>query len=291
MKYILLVSLIVNVALIIKIAAMRISLKELRLDFEERADLDSDTLIGVASRDRRICELASCINETLTKMRGAFHLYQQGDKNVRNVITNVAHDIRTPLTAICGYLELAKRLDKSPELEEYMNVIGERADHMKQLTQELFDYMVNNDMDIPEEKEDVFINRVLEDTVMNFYPSFLKKGIKPEVNITEEKIVRNLYPSYVERIINNLVSNAVKYSDGDLEISLSETGTMKIINSASSLDKVKVEKLFDRYYTVENGTSVSTGIGLSIVRSFAEKMDCPIKAEYDNGKLIIVVEF
>ena len=291
MKYILLVSVGVNIALLIKIIAMRVSLKELKTDYAERASLDSDTLIGVSSRDRRIRELASVMNDTITGMRGAYHLYQQGDRNVRHVITNVAHDIRTPLTAISGYLELAKRLDKSPEMEEYLDVIGERTHHMKNLTEELFDYLVNNDMEVPEEKEDVFVNRVLEDSVMNFYPSLLKKGIKPEVDITEEKIVRKLYPSYVERIINNLISNAVKYSDGDLEISLSETGTMRIINTASSLDKVKVEKLFDRFYTVENGTSVSTGIGLSIVRSFAEKMECPLNAEYDNGKLVITIEF
>ena len=291
MKYILLVSVVVNIALLIKIIAMRVSLKELKTDYAERASLDSDTLIGVSSRDRRIRELASVMNDTITGMRGAYHLYQQGDRNVRHVITNVAHDIRTPLTAISGYLELAKRLDKSPEMEEYLDVIGERTHHMKNLTEELFDYLVNNDMEVPEEKEDVFVNRVLEDSVMNFYPSLLKKGIKPEVDITEEKIVRKLYPSYVERIINNLISNAVKYSDGDLEISLSETGTMRIINTASSLDKVKVEKLFDRFYTVENGTSVSTGIGLSIVRSFAEKMECPLNAEYDNGKLVITIEF
>lgn len=291
MKYILLVSVVVNIALLIKIIAMRVSLKELKTDYAERASLDSDTLIGVSSRDRRIRELASVMNDTITGMRGAYHLYQQGDRNVRHVITNVAHDIRTPLTAISGYLELAKRLDKSPEMEEYLDVIGERTHHMKNLTEELFDYLVNNDMEVPEEKEDVFVNRVLEDSVMSFYPSFIKKGIKPEVNISEEKVVRNLYPSFVERIINNLLSNALKYSDGDLEVSLSEEGVMRIANSASELDHVKVEKLFDRYYTVENGTSVSTGIGLSIVRSFAEKMDCPISAEYDNGKLVITIEF
>ena len=126
---------------------------------------------------------------------------------------------------------------------------------------------------------------------MNYYPALKKRGITPVIEITDEKIIRNLYPTYVERIMSNLISNAIKYSDGDLEVSLSEEGVMRIANSASELDHVKVEKLFDRYYTVENGTSVSTGIGLSIVRSFAEKMDCPISAEYDNGKLVITIEF
>ncbi|SEQ91185.1 hypothetical protein SAMN02910369_02674 [Lachnospiraceae bacterium NE2001] len=291
MKIALIISIVINVALLLKLLVMRSSLKELALDYRERVALDSDTLIGVSSRDRRIRELASAINDTITEMRGAFHKYRQGDKNVRNVITNVAHDIRTPLTAICGYLELASRLDKSPEMAGYLDIIGERAEHMKSLTNDLFEYMVINDMEVPEESQDVNINKVIEDSVMSFYPSFIDKGIKPEIEITEERIVRKLYPSYVERIINNLISNAVKYSDGDLEITLSDSGVFTIANTASTLDTVQVERLFDRFYTVENGSATSTGIGLSIVRSFAEKMNCPIKAEYEAGRLIITLDF
>lgn len=291
MKIALVISIIINTILFLKIWAMRVTLKELAQDYRERVTLDSDTLIGVSSRDKRIRELASAINDTIGEMRQAFHKYRRGDKNVRNVITNVAHDIRTPLTAICGYLELAERLDKSPELEEYLGIIGERAQHMKSLTNDLFEYMVINDMDVPEESQDVNINKAIEDSVMSFYPSFIEKNIKPEINISEKIIIRKLYPSYVERIISNLISNAVKYSEGDMEITLSDEGVFSIANTCGSLDKVQVEKLFDRFYTVESGSAVSTGIGLSIVRSFAEKMNCPIKAEYEEGRLIITLEF
>ena len=291
MKVALIISIIINMGLIIKLIVMRLSLKELSEDYRERVTLDSDTLIGVSSRDKYIRELASAINDTITEMRGAFHKYRQGDKNIRNVITNVAHDIRTPLTAICGYLELAERLDKSPELKGYLDTISERAIHMKSLTEGLFEYMVVNDIEVPEEKQQVFINKVLEDSIMSFYPSLLDKGIKLDVDITEEKVVRKLYPSYVERIINNLISNAVKYSDGDIAVSLSKEGRFTVSNKASMLDKVKVEKLFDRFYTVENGAANSTGIGLAIVRSFAEKMKCPLKAEYEEGSLIISIDF
>ncbi|MBP3234845.1 MAG: HAMP domain-containing histidine kinase [Eubacterium sp.] len=285
------ISIILNIALLIKICAMRFSLKELAEDYRERMTLDSDTLIGVSSRDKRIRELASSINDTITEMRRAFHRYRQGDMNIRNVITNVAHDIRTPLTAISGYLELADRLDKSDELKEYLSIIGERTEHMKLLTNDLFDYMVVNDIDVQEEKQKVNIGKVVEDAVMNFYPAFTEKGIKPDIYITENKVVRKLYPSYVDRIINNLISNAVKYSEGDLDISLSDEGTFIIANTAKNLDRVQVEKLFDRFYTVENGMAKSTGIGLSIVRTFAEKMNIPVEASYENGRLIITIEF
>lgn len=291
MKYILFISICLNLALFIKIAAMRISLKELTRDYRERAELDSDTLIGVSCRDRRIRELATAMNETISSLRTSYHSYKQGDEKLKAAITNVAHDIRTPLTAICGYLELAERMEKTPELRKYLDIINERALYMKKLVEELFEYSVINSKNNKEEMQDVNINQVLEDSIMNLYPSFLEYDIDLKADISEKEVIRKLYPSYVERIFNNLLSNAIKYSDGDLEVTLTENGKLTMKNSASSLDKVKVGKLFERFYTVENADKNSAGLGLSIVQSFAEKMNCPINADYVEGKLVIEIEF
>ena len=291
MKYIPFISICLNLALFIKIAAMRISLKELTRDYRERAELDSDTLIGVSCRDRRIRELATAMNETISSLRTSYHSYKQGDEKLKAAITNVAHDIRTPLTAICGYLELAERMEKTPELRKYLDIINERALYMKKLVEELFEYSVINSKNNKEEMQDVNINQVLEDSIMNLYPSFLEYDIDLKADISEKEVIRKLYPSYVERIFNNLLSNAIKYSDGNLEVILTENGKLTMKNSASSLDKVKVGKLFERFYTVENADKNSAGLGLSIVQSFAEKMNCPINADYVEGKLVIEIEF
>lgn len=291
MKYILFISICLNLALFFKIAAMRISLKELTRDYRERAELDSDTLIGVSCRDRRIRELATAMNETISSLRTSYHSYKQGDEKLKAAITNVAHDIRTPLTAICGYLELAERMEKTPELRKYLDIINERALYMKKLVEELFEYSVINSKNNKEEMQDVNINQVLEDSIMNLYPSFLEYDIDLKADISEKEVIRKLYPSYVERIFNNLLSNAIKYSDGDLEVTLTENGKLTMKNSASSLDKVKVGKLFERFYTVENADKNSAGLGLSIVQSFAEKMNCPINADYVEGELVIEIEF
>lgn len=291
MKYILFISILLNLALFIKIVVMRLSLKELTRDYVERAELDSDTLLGVSCRDRRIRELAIAMNETITKLRDSYHSYKQGDEKLKMAITNVAHDIRTPLTAICGYLELAERMEKTSELRKYLDIISERAAYMKKLVEELFEYSVINSKKNKEEMQDVNVSQVLEDSIMNLYPSFLEYDIELKADISEKEVIRKLYPSYVERIFNNLLSNAIKYSDGDLEVILTEEGKLTMMNSASSLDKVKVGKLFERFYTVENADKNSAGLGLSIVQSFAEKMNCPINADYIDGKLVIEIEF
>jgi signal transduction histidine kinase len=208
-----------------------------------------------------------------------------------SAITNISHDLRTPLTAISGYLELAQRQDCSPEMDKYLTIIKGRTEHMKKLTEELFEYSIVTGGEITEEKQDVNIGKLLEDCIMNYYPSLKARGIAPVIDITEEKIVRNLYPTYVERIINNLFSNALKYSSGDLEISLSDDGRLRFANSAPNLSSVDVSKLFDRFFTVENARSSSTGLGLSIVKIFAERMNCDVKADYIEGKIVIVVNF
>ena len=202
MKYILLISILINIVLLIKISVMKLSIKALAQDFEERASLDSDTLLGVSSRDRSITYLASALNETLSKLRTMYHSYKQGDEGLKNAITNVVHDIRTPLTAICGYLELTERYDKSPELAKYLEVISERTNYMKGLTEELFEYLLVRDVEAPSDKQEVNINRMLEDCIMNMYPTLMEKGIKLKVELTEKRIVRNLYPEYLERVFN-----------------------------------------------------------------------------------------
>lgn len=291
MKYILIASIVVNVLLFLKILSMKKSLRDLKTDFSERAKLDSNTLIGVSGRDKEIRELADTLNETLSLLRDAYHKYRLGDAEVKTAITNIAHDLRTPLTAICGYLEMADKLEMSDEVRRDLSIISERAEYMKKLTEELFEYSVITTKEVTEEKRNVFVNRVLEDCMMNFYPAFTERGIEPEVNITDERIERMLYPSYVERIFSNLLNNALKYSDGDLSIELKDDGLFKISNTSYALSKVDVEKLFDRFFTVESARSNAGGLGLSIVRTFAQRMNCPLKGYYENNKLVIEIKF
>ena len=291
MKYLLMASVIVNIFLIAKIVAMRLSVKEIRTEFAKRAELQSNTLIGVSSRDSQIRLLTKEINLTLVKLRDAFNRYRLGDAEVKSAITNITHDLRTPLTAISGYLELMEKNDDEKERERYLSIIKERVSHMKKLTGELFEYSIITGGEITEEKKEVNINKVIENSLMNFYPALKEKGIEPEVDICDEPVIRTLYPSYTERIIGNLISNALKYSDGDLDIKLDANGTFTIANTSKELSTVDVNKLFDRFFTVESARNYSTGLGLSIVSVLTQRMNLGLDAYYEEGKLIIKIKF
>jgi signal transduction histidine kinase len=131
---------------------------------------------------------------------------------------------------------------------------------------------------------------VLEESIAAFYAALKEKGITPDIHMPERKVSRCLDRYALSHVFSNLLNNAIKYSDGDLEITLSESGEIIFCNRASGLNEVQVGKLFDRFYTVEAARK-STGLGLAIARSLVEQMNGTIHAAYENGRLSIRIYF
>ena len=279
---------ILNILLVCKILIMRRSAKEITEEIQDRLTTDTNTPITITSHDRRMRELAIQINRQLKDLRKEYLQYHQGNTELKNAITNISHDIRTPLTAIAGNLYMIGKTDDLSEIREYIAVIEERTETMKQLTEELFRYSIIISDESKPQTEDIFVNQVLAESISSFYPVLTEKGITPQIHLTDTRIVRNANRSELARVFSNLLNNAVKYSDGDLEITLSDTGEITFSNTAKELSTVEVEQLFDRFYTVEVARN-STGLGLSIARTLVERMGGTITADYDEGRLAIKI--
>lgn len=266
-----------------KILLMRRSLREISNGLRQRLSEDTNTLLQVSSRDSRILELADRLNVQLRLLRERRHKYQQGDRELKEAITNMAHDLRTPLTAICGYLELLRR-DGPPS--PYFDLMENRTEVLKELTEELFRYSVLLAEDDWKE-EPVLLNEILEESLAARYSDFKSARITPEVQITKAPVSRRLDRSFLRRIVDNIISNAIKYSDGDFQVFMDSSGEMRFSNQALGLTPVAAGRLFDRFYTVETGRRDSSGLGLSIARTLTERMGGSIRAEYENGRLSI----
>ncbi len=280
---------VITAALVIKIISLRSAARSIRKQFDEKLEIDTNTGISIHSADRNMRELAGSINNQLKKLRAEHNRYVSGDAELKAAITNISHDLRTPLTAICGYLEVMKKEEKSEQMEKYLDIIGGRAELMKQLTEELFRYSVILSSDADADIEDVSVNQVLEDCIMGYYAALSEKGIAPKIELCEEKVIRTVNKNALARTFNNLMNNALKYSDGDLFISLSAEGEIIFSNTAADLTTVQVERLFDRFYTVQAARN-STGLGLSIARTFIEQMNGSISAELADNRLIIRIK-
>lgn len=276
--------------LLAKIHILQKAAKEIETAFADRLSTDTNTLIDISSRNKYMRSLAKQINTELRKLRLERHRFQQGDAELKNAITNISHDLRTPLTAICGYLDLLEQENKSENVTRYIEIIRNRTKLLCQLTDELFRYSIILASEQNECSEPVVINHVLEESIAAFYAALNEKNITPHITMPDRKIIRTLNHSALSRIFSNLLNNVMKYSDGDLDIVLSETGEIIFANTASGLNEIQVGKLFDRFYTVEAARK-STGLGLSITKTLVTQMNGTIDAKYKNKRLVITLSF
>lgn len=278
---------IVVFALLEKIYGMHKAALEIGEQMEHRLAEDTNTLIDISSRDPYLCQLAAALNTQLRILRRQRQKYLSGDRELKEAVTGISHDLRTPLTAICGYLEL---LEKEPEnVPRYLPLIENRTEAMKQLTEELFRYSVILSAQEPE-PETVCLNSALEESIASFYAALTARGIRPQIHMSGKRIEMQLNREALGRVFSNLLSNALKYSDGDLEITLRDDGEIHFSNAASDLNEIQVEKLFDRFFTVEAARN-STGLGLSIARTLVERMGGTIHADFRKGRLNIALRF
>lgn len=281
--------LIIIILCAIKIYIMQKSAKEISGELSEKLKNDTNTLISVSTNDKAMKALAHNLNIQLKELREQRHRFVQGDLELKSAITNISHDLRTPITAISGYLDLLDNVEKSEAAERYIDVIRNRTEALKLLTEELFRYSVITSPEYDNSVELVAVNGVLEESILGFYAALQERKITPNIFITENKVVRKVNKAALSRIFSNLINNAIKYSNGDLNITLTDTGKITFSNTASDLSEVDVKRLFDRFYTVENARK-STGLGLSISRILIEQMNGTISAQYENGKLSICIQ-
>ena len=282
------------VGLLLYLLSLRASLKEVARELNDKLKTDTNTLIFISSGDRAMRTFASEINCQLHLLRKERLKLQHGDMELKNAVTNISHDLRTPLTAICGYLDLLAQQPQSVASERYLSVIRERTDAMRGLTEELFRCSVIAGTTEKLHFEPVCLNDILEQSLAGFYGTLSERGIVPDIALSGQSIERTLDRHALRRIFDNILSNAVKYSDGDLSVRLSPDGTVWFENHAKDLDAMQTAHLFERFYTVQTARNTArsgTGLGLSIAKLLTEKMGGNIADEYNEGKLSIFILF
>lgn len=281
------------VFLMVKNHMMQKSAREIKNAFADKFITDTNTVIDISCGDRYMRELADVINRQLRRLYEERRRFRQGDLELKNAITNISHDLRTPLTAISAYLDLLIQSSGQEETNgkewRYLLRIQERTEALKKLTEELFRYsVVVSSRELVRERLDVV--NVLEESLLSFYGVIQEKGLKPRVILPETPLWRDLDKTALNRIFSNMIDNALKYAESDFEIAVEKDGSIVFSNTAKTLNPLLVGKLFDRFYTVEANRS-STGLGLSIAKLLTERMGGTIRADYIEGKLVITVKF
>lgn len=290
MYIIITILIIILVFMIIKLYFIRKSLKEIQNSISEILSTDTNNLLTISSSDKEIINLANSLNLELKNLREEKLQYENGNQELKTVMTNISHDMRTPLTAISGYIELIKENNDENKKKKYIEIIERKTNDLILLTEQLFDFSKTMDMKINIKKEKCCINEIIEESLVNYYSIFKKNNIVPKIEICNKKIYKYVDKNTIIRVFENILSNVSKYSNGDFKVVLDEYGRITFSNRATSLDATTVQKIFNRYFTVENAKK-STGLGLSIAKQLIELNDGTISAKYIKNHLIIEIYF
>ena len=280
---------LICIFLAVKLYVIKQSIKEIEKSFSKILRTDTNNTIAISSSDKDIKNLTINLNNNLSELRGQKLQYKNGNQELKKIITNISHDLRTPLTAIKGYVDLIEQEKLSNNQKKYLKVIQKKSNELTELTGQLFEYTKLMDIDVKIKKEECCINEILEETLVSYYSIFKEQDIIPNISICSTKVYKIVNKISIIRVFENILSNVVKYSNGDLKVEMQENGTITFSNKATSLDETTVQKIFDRYFSVENAKE-STGIGLSIAKQLVELNNGSIKAEYVNGYLIIEIK-
>jgi len=274
----------------IKLYSIKNSIKEIEQSFSNILKEDTNSLITISSSDKDLKTLAIKLNKNLIELRKQKLYYQNGNKKLKNIITNISHDLRTPLTALKGYLDLIGQGKLSNNQKKDLKIVEKKANELTELTIQLFEFSRIIDSDISIQKESCCINEVLEETLVSFYNIFKEKNIIPTISICDKKINKIVNRISLIRIFENILSNVSKYSNGDFKVTMNENGIISFSNKAKLLDATTVQKIFDRYFSVENANE-SSGIGLSIAKQLVELNNGSIHAKYIKDTLFIEIYF
>lgn len=281
---------LIIIFLIYYIIGINLSIKEIEDNLDIILNNDTNKLITISTNNKRLNRLTTNLNSSLRKIRKLEISYKNGNKELQESITNISHDLRTPLTAIKGYIDLIKKEKSKKKIVEYLKIIENKTEDLVILTEQLYDYSKSLDLKDKLKKEKVCINDILEDTILSYYALIKKKNLTPEINITTKRIYRKIDKNMAIRILENIISNTIKYTDEDIKITLLDNGKIIIKNKSHVLDNTTVNKMFDRYYTIESGSNTS-GIGLSIAKQLVNINGGKITAKYSQGYLIVELEF
>lgn len=280
---------LVIIFLISKIVIINLSIKEIEINIEKILKEDSNRLITISTNNINLKKLANNLNLYIYEFPKQEKKYKNGNQELQKSITNISHDLRTPLTAIKGYIDLIEKDNLNKKQSNYLKIISDKVDILTTLTEQLYDYSKCLDLKDKIKKEKVCINDILEDVLVSYYGLFKQKNITPKILIVEKKIFKYLDKNMFVRVLENIISNALKYSEDNFEVNLLDNGKIIISNKTKSLDMTNVNKIFNRYYTLQTG-SKSSGLGLSIAKQLIELNGGNIYAKYKNNNLIIEIE-
>lgn len=250
---------------------------------------------------RSVGRLADSVNAFLEETADERAELERESRGLRDSLTGISHDIRTPLTSLSGYFQLLAETEDTGERERYYGIIKARIVSLEAMLEELFTYTKLQNSDYQIEMECVDFTRCAIDTLLAFYEQFAQRGIQPAVDMEERHACIYGNVEAVRRILQNIIKNALVHGSGEVSVSLrveeghrAEGGSVvfQCSNSCESPEEIDIEGVFTKFYKSDPARrDSSTGLGLTIAAELAGRMEGRLTAELTGDVFTVAAVF
>lgn len=273
----------------------RMNIKHITKQLEEIIDIkDTNQLLTILARQKDITNLVNMLNNQLTENRISKIQIKRLNKNFRDSITNISHDLRTPLTTAGGYVQMLQSDVTEDEKQEYLSIVLERQNTVKKLLEQLFEYVRIESGEIIYEQVPIDAKSVFLDVLTMYYDDFLKMKQEPTIIFPDTPCIINGDEQGLKRIFSNIIFNSIIHGNGDFYFEIQEINgySFTFSNISEPMKKDDLNCVFDRSYTKDKSRNKkTTGLGLSIAKEIVNQLDGKINAYYHNDRFSIVVSF
>lgn len=257
---------------------------------------ETNRKVNIHLYDKNLERLTEEINNHIDKRKHSLAMKKQSENMMKQSISYISHDLRTPLTSINGYIQLLESKDLSDEdKEEYLKIIRDSSLRLNILLEDFYELSLIDQDEYPLAREQVDIKEVILEVLFSFYNEFEQRAITPDIDMPETSTYLYTDPSTLKRVIENLIINSIRHSTGDIDIHLTVTASViqfNIKNPAKKLSEEDIIHMFDPFYKADQTRKgEGTGLGLPITKSLMEKMEGTIQAEPLEDDLKIICQW
>lgn len=293
MEFIIIILVVIIFVLLTYLYLYNRELKNISKEIDSIKNMESNTLIHSKYNLKNINNLIFKINNLITESKDIKIDYTNKNKSLMKMMTNISHDLRTPLTSALGYIDIILKSDLSEEEKKKdLITIEKRLKRLEELISSFFEFSKIISTNKTPELEKINLTSVLEESVIVFYDDYKKNNREILLDCEQRKIIIHSNKMLLSRIFENLIGNAYKHSNSDLKIKVETKDKVKIIFSNALLDNdIDIDRIFDEFYTVDiSRTKEGTGLGLAIAKEFTKQLKGNIYAEKNNGQIKIILE-
>lgn len=295
MQYILIIGCLTAliIILLIWLFIIRRNINEATEELSRMRDEDYNRQLRLTLMDRSVEKLAVEINKNIDYQKSLKLETEHSRQNIKQSVSDIAHDLRTPLTVIKGNLQMLEKEELSSKAKECLRISEQKADTLKEMVDEFFEMSVLESDSGAVNSEKIDIVGFLAEFIIENETLIREKGLTPEINFPDKSIYVTADRKMLGRVFSNLMTNILKYAEERFFLMVEDADEgcrIKLGNEVKNPESIDVERIFDRTYRADKARSIGgAGLGLYIAKLLVEKQKGTIDAKLDGDDLVFCI--